>query len=153
MSIEQTVAIGSDHAGFELKQKVAGWLKARGLTVLDLGPDSADRVDYPDFASKVARALRDGQAARGVLVCGSGIGISIRANRFSGIRAANCTLVHQARLCREHNDANVLCLGQRVVGEGLAEDILETFLNPPFEGGRHAARVDKIDAPLDEEAP
>ncbi len=141
----QRVAVASDHAGFALKQKVVAWLTARGRTVDDCGPASAERVDYPDFADKVAAKVATGEAGLGVLVCGSGIGMAMRANRVPRVRAANCTLVHQAKMTRLHNDANVLCLGERVVGEGLAEDILDTFLNTAFEGGRHQARVDKID--------
>jgi ribose 5-phosphate isomerase B len=139
-----TIAIASDHGGYELKTGLIKDLEGRGFQVLDLGTDSADSVDYPDFADAVARAIRDGKASRGVLLCGSGIGISIAANRHPELRAA---LVHDAltaRLARQHNDANVLVMGGRLVGPELAKDCLEVFLKTEFEGGRHARRVAKM---------
>ena len=139
------VALGSDHAGFKLKQLVHAQLNAAGHEVRDLGPNDAERVDYPDYAHEVAKLVANGEVDRGVLVCGSGIGMAITANRHPGVRAANCTLVWQAQMCRQHNDANVLCLGERVVGAGLAEAMLEAFLTTDFEGGRHSGRVEKIE--------
>ncbi len=140
-----TVAIAADHGGFELKATLSADLRARGYEVLDFGTNSGDSVDYPDYAEMVAEAVRAGRAGRGVLICGSGIGMSIAANRFPGIRAA---LVHDnlsARLCRQHNDANVLCLGGRLIGPEVARDCLTAFLDTPFEGGRHARRVGKLE--------
>jgi ribose 5-phosphate isomerase B len=143
------IAIGSDHAGFALKQATLTQLKDAGHDVKDLGPSSNDRVDYPDFAHEVAKLVANGEVDRGVLVCGSGIGMAIAANRHPGVRAVNCTLVWQAEMCRRHNDANLLCLGERVLGPGLAASIVDTFLATDFEGGRHEARVEKIELPTD----
>ncbi len=141
------IAIASDHAGFDLKVLLAEELKAQGNDVVDLGAHGLESVDYPDFGYAMARAIKGGEAELGVLVCGSGIGISIAANRFPGVRAA---LVHDAlgaRMSREHNDANVICFGGRMIGTDVAKDCLTTFLNTPFEGGRHARRVDKLSNP------
>lgn len=138
------ILLASDHAGFDLKAEIGKALTAHGLEVLDLGPEDRSSVDYPDMAASLARALLDGQASRGVLICGTGIGIGIAANRFDGIRAATCHDVTTARLARAHNDANVLCLGARVIGSQVAEDCLGAFLETPFEGGRHQRRVDKL---------
>lgn len=138
------IAVGSDHAGFELKQRLVAWLGERGHQVEDLGVASPARSDYPDQAAAVARAVATGAAERGLLVCGTGVGMAIAANKVRGVRAANCDDLWVARLARAHNDVNVLALGARVVGPGLAEVILEVFLETPFEGGRHAVRVDKI---------
>ncbi len=141
---QKTVAIASDHGGFEMKTILKEELVARGCAVLDLGTDSPGSVDYPDFAAAVAKAIREGRAQAGVLVCGTGIGISIAANRFPEVRAA---LVHDAftaRLSRLHNDANVICLGGRTIGIEVAKDCLGIFLDTEFEGGRHARRVDKL---------
>lgn len=140
------VAAASDHAGLELKQWVVEHLRQSGHTVVDLGPASNDSVDYPDFAQKVAQAVRDGQVDRGVLVCGTGVGMSMSANRVPSIRAALCTDEFTARMTRAHNDANVLCLGQRVIGVGVALGIVDAFMSTPFEGGRHAQRVQKMSA-------
>ena len=141
------IAVGSDHAGFELKDRLVRYLKARqDVEVIDLGPASADRCDYPDYAADVARTVQGVAADRGLLVCGSGIGVSIVANRFAGIRAALVQDAVMARLSREHNDANVLCLGSRLIEENHAVDALDTFLKTEFEGGRHAGRLAKIDA-------
>ncbi len=143
----KTIAIASDHAGFELKNELKQDLMNMGFTVLDLGADSLDSVDYPDFGYALAGAMKEGKAERGVLVCGSGIGISIAANRHSEIRAA---LVHDAlgaRMCRLHNDANVICFGGRMVGPDVARDCLKIFLDTEFEGGRHSRRVNKLSDP------
>lgn len=138
------IAVGSDHAGYAAKEHLKRWLEARGHDVEDLGTHGTASVDYPDFAAKVGRAVASGAAERGLLCCGSGIGVSIAANKIAGIRAAHCTDPYQARVAREHNDANVLCLGERVTGFGVMEDTLESFLAHAFEGGRHRARVEKI---------
>lgn len=141
----ETVAIASDHAGFALKGELAAWLAGRGVEVLDLGTHGTESVDYPDFAAAVATALADGRAARGILICGTGIGISIAANRHPGVRAALCHDMTSARLSREHNDANVLALGARVVGVEVARDCVATFLATAFEGGeRHSRRIAKL---------
>ena len=139
------IAIASDHAGFVLKIALADFVASLGHEVTDLGPETADRVDYPDFAKKVATLVQSGEADRGVLVCGSGVGMSIAANRFSNVRAVLCMNTTQAALSRAHNDANVVCVGERLVGVSLAEDIIKTFLSSDFEGGRHTARVQKIE--------
>jgi ribose 5-phosphate isomerase B len=144
----QPIGLASDHAGFELKQLLKEELREQGLPVVDLGPDGNDHVDYPDFGYAVAHALRDGRIARGVLVCGSGIGISIAANRYPEVRAA---LVHDAlgaRVARQHNDANVICFGGRMIGADAARECLRVFLETDFEGGRHCRRVDKLSNPL-----
>ncbi len=142
------IAVASDHAGFALKSLVVAWLgEIDGVDAVDLGPADTTRTDYPDWAAKVAAALAGGAADRGVLICGTGIGISIAANKHPGVRAALVHDVTTARLCRAHNDANVLCLGERIVGQTVARDALEAFLSTPFEGGRHADRVAKIHAP------
>ena len=138
------IAVGSDHAGFELKQRLAARLSGLGHEVVDHGVSSAERSDYPDQAAAVARAVAAGLAERGLLVCGTGVGMAIAANKVAGVRAANCNDLFVAGLARAHNDANVLALGARVVGPGLAEAILDAFLHTPFEGGRHAARIRKI---------
>ena len=142
----KTVAVASDHAGFALKSALADDLEALGHRVLDLGPASADPVDYPDFGHALARSVASGEAEMGVAVCGSGIGISIALNRHRGVRAALCHDSLSARLSRQHNDANVLALGGRLIGVETARDALRIFLETPFDGGRHAARVDKIDS-------
>lgn len=140
----ETIAIASDHGGFELKAILSGELSNLGFEVLDLGTEGPDSVDYPDFAEALTKVLRDGQAARGVLICGSGIGMSIAANRHREIRAA---LVHDnlsARLARQHNDANVLVMGGRFIGAEVAKDCLKAFLTTDFEGGRHDRRIGKL---------
>jgi ribose 5-phosphate isomerase B len=139
------IALASDHAGITLRQAVAEHLRGLGHDVLDLGPQDRASIDYPDKAAEVAAALTEGRAERGVLVCGSGIGVSIAANRHAGIRAALCTNEYLARLSRQHNDANVLCLGERVLGVGVALAIVDAFFSTEFEGGRHARRVAKLD--------
>lgn len=139
-----TVAIASDHAGVALKDVLAGELRALGYEVLDLGTKGTGSVDYPDFGHALAAAVADGRAERGVAVCGTGIGISIAVNRHAGVRAALCHDATSARLAREHNDANVLALGQRLIGEEVAKECLRVFLATDFAGGRHAGRVAKL---------
>lgn len=136
--------IGSDHAGFSLKAAVIEYLKSEGRAVTDLGTHSADSCDYPQAARAVCKAVLE-NGGQGVLICGSGIGMSIAANRCPGIRAALCTHEFHARACRQHNDANVLCLGERVTAPGLALELVKIFLQTGFEGGRHARRVELID--------
>lgn len=140
----KVVAVASDHAGFDLKQALKSELETEGFEVLDLGTHNGDSVDYPDFGKALADAIEKGTAARGVLVCGTGIGISIAANRNPAVRAALCHDVTTARLARQHNDANVLVLGSRIVGASVAAEALHAFLTTEFEGGRHARRVDKL---------
>ena len=138
------VALGADHAGFPLKEDLKGWLIAHGYDVVDLGTQSAEAVDYPDYAAAVGGAVIAGKAERGVLVCGTGIGMAMAANKVPGIRAAGCSDAYTARMSREHNDANVLALGARITGRDAAIEILETWLAAEFAGGRHARRVQKI---------
>ncbi len=138
------VAVAADHAGFELKEWLKETLSARGHEILDLGTDSETSVDYADFGHALGEAVSRGRARFGVAVCGTGIGISIAANRHKGVRAALCHDVTSARLSREHNDANVLALGSRLIGRQVAQDSLNTFLETTFAGGRHARRVDKL---------
>jgi ribose 5-phosphate isomerase B len=138
------IAIASDHAGFDLKQALIEHLQTAGIPVLDLGTNSRDSVDYPDFGDALAKAILAGKATRGVLVCGTGLGISMAANRHKGIRAAHCRDTTDARLTRLHNDANVLALGARTTGIEVAKDCLNVFLNTAFEGGRHQRRIDKL---------
>ena len=140
------IALGSDHGGFKLKGAVMKHLEELGLEYKDYGTYSEESCDYPDFAQAVSRAVLSGECEKGILICGTGIGISIAANRFKGIRAANCTNEFMAKATREHNDANILAMGERVVGEGLALLIVDTFLNTPFsEGERHKRRIEKIE--------
>ena len=139
-----TVALAADHAGFALKAHLVAWLSRRGIAVADLGTDSEEAVDYPDFADAVVGALRDGGAERGVLICGSGIGMSIAANRHPGIRAALAVDAEAARLARRHNDANVLVLAGRRMSADEAAACLDAFLTASFEGGRHERRLGKI---------
>jgi ribose 5-phosphate isomerase B len=138
------IAVGSDHAGLSLKEEVKKVLSEAGAQVEDLGTHSAEPVDYPDPALAVAEAVASGRAEMGVLVCGTGIGMSITANKVPGVRAALCHDAYTARLAREHNDANVLCLGGRVLGPGVAGDLVRVWLETRFAGGRHSRRVDKI---------
>ena len=138
------ISIASDHAGFEQKQQLAAYLADQGHQVSDRGPATDDRVDYPDFAELVARDVASGAAERGVLVCGTGIGMAIAANKMAGIRAANATCVQFAHLAREHNDANVLTLSGRFVTPSENEAIVDEFISTPFGGDRHARRVGKI---------
>ena len=138
------VALGADHRGFALKEGLKRWLTARGHEVIDFGTMSADRVDYPDYAFRVARAVARRQAERGILICSTGIGMSIAANKARGVRAALADSVRQARLSREHNDANVLCLGAGFVSVALARRIVGVWLRTGFAGGRHSRRLAKI---------
>jgi ribose 5-phosphate isomerase B len=138
------IAIGSDHAGFEMKEVLRHDLTAGGHDVEDLGTHSTDSVDYPPICAAVARKVRDGHADMGIVLGGSGQGEQISANKVRGIRAALCNDLYTARMARAHNDANVLSIGARIVGLGLAKEIVELFLATPFEGGRHAARVAQI---------
>jgi ribose 5-phosphate isomerase B len=142
-----TVAIGSDHAGINLREALVPDIEAMGYEVLDFGTRTAESVDYPDFGYQVARAVSSGAAWRGVLICGSGIGMSIAANRYPKVRAALCLFGQMARLSRSHNDANVLVLAERLTGLDVAKDCLAEFLNTEFLGGRHARRVDKLGEP------
>ena len=141
------IAFGADHAGFELKEVLARRAAELGHEVIDLGTASTASVDYPDFGFAVGNAVASGRAERGVVVCGTGIGIAIAANRVPGARAGVATDLFSAQLMREHNDANVLALGARITAVPLAMAILETFLSTPFAGGRHQRRVDKLDSP------
>ncbi len=140
----ERVIAGSDHAGLALRGEAVKAAKAAGLDVEDLGPFTGDSVDYPDYALRVGEAVASGRARLGILVCGTGIGMSIAANKVKGVRAAHCTTEYEARMARAHNDANVLCLGERVVGLGLGGAIVKAFLETAFEGGRHARRVEKV---------
>lgn len=138
------IAIASDHAGVALKALLVKDIAVLGYEADDLGPDSDASVDYPDYAEAVAAAIESGNAKFGILICGSGIGMSIAANRYPGVRAALCHSVETATLSRQHNDANILVLGARIVSEALAQDCLKAFLATEFEGGRHQRRVDKL---------
>jgi ribose 5-phosphate isomerase B len=140
------IALGADHAGLSLKETLKAWLGDEGHEVLDLGTHTADSVDYPDYAARVADAVAGGSAERGILVCGTGIGMAIAANKVPGVRAAPCVDVHTARLAREHNDTNVLALGARIVGDDDALRIVRVWLETAFAGERHARRVDKLTA-------
>ncbi len=137
--------IATDHAGFALKPFVIDYLTSKGHETIDLGPDSDARVDYPDLAKKCADAVISDNGSFGILICGTGIGISIAANKIRGIRAALCHDAYTASMSRAHNDANILCFGERVVGKGVIESMLDAFCSTSFEGGRHANRVDKIE--------
>ena len=139
-----TIALGADHAGYGLKEALKSWLINRGYQVLDLGTHSTESVDYPDYACLVAESVADHKVERGLLVCGTGIGMSIAANKVPGVRAALCADLYTARMSREHNDANVLVLGGRLMGADMAADILQAWLDTAFAGGRHARRVEKI---------
>ncbi len=138
------VGVGSDHAGFDLKEFLKEQLKKEGFEVIDYGTHIKKSVDYPDYAEKVATGIQKKEVSLGILVCGTGIGVSIAANKFRGVRAARCCTVQDAVLAREHNDANVLTLGGRLVGNELALEIAKTFLETPFLKGRHMRRVNKI---------
>ena len=139
-----TIALASDHAGFALKAQLAEELRSAGHAVIDLGPSTEASVDYPDYGRALGEAVAAGRAARGIAVCGSGIGISIAVNRIAGARCALVTSGLMARLARQHNDANCIALGSRIIGIETARDIVAEFLNTPFEGGRHAGRVAKL---------
>ena len=138
------IALASDHGGFDLKESFIAHLLNKGWEVDDLGPHSGDSVDYPDYGIKLAEAVAEKRVQRGIVICGTGIGMSIVVNRYPGIRGTLCSDLFTAKLCREHNDSNILIMGGRVIGKGLAAEIVNTWLNTPFEGGRHQRRLDKI---------
>ena len=140
----EKIIIGCDHGGFELKNEIIKHLEKRGIQVTDVGTYSTDSCNYPDYARALCVRIQSGEFERGILVCGTGIGISIAANKHNGIRAACCSDTFSARMTRMHNDANVLCMGGRVVGPGLACDMVDLFVDTDFEGGRHQARVDML---------
>ena len=138
------IAIGSDHAGFNYKEMIKKHLQEKGFEVIDKGTFSKERTDYPIYAEKVAKAVASGEADRGILICGTGIGMSITANKIKGIRAALCQNDFMAKMARKHNDANILCLGERVIGTDHALSIVDTFFSTDFEGGRHEKRISLI---------
>ncbi len=141
------IIIGSDHAGFELKERCKSHLESSdGFSVKDIGVFNKDSADYPSVAHKLARAVAEGEYGRGILICGSGIGMSMVANRYKGVRAALCHNLYLARMARMHNDANILVMGERVIGWGLALEMVDIFLDTPFDGGRHQKRLDQIDS-------
>lgn len=148
----QKIGIGSDHAGFEAKEEIKKYLKEEGLDFEDFGTNSTDSCDYPDYARKVAEAVSKGQCQRGILVCGSGIGVSIVANKVRGVRAALCHDASSAKLSRLHNDANVICFAGRTTPIETIKEALQTWLSTEFEGGRHQNRIDKIEKPRSGEA-
>lgn len=143
------IGIGSDHGGFELKESIIDFLKEQEIDFVDYGTYSRDSVDYPDFGQKVGQAVVNKEVDRGIVVCGTGIGISIAANKVKGVRCALCSDCFSAKMSRQHNDANVLALGGRVLGVELALEIVRTYLSHDFEGGRHALRLEKIDEIMD----
>ena len=138
------IAIACDHGGYELKKDIKKHLTSRGFEVCDFGCDSTQSVDYPDYALPASQAVAKGECDLGILICGTGIGMSLCANKVKGIRAACCSDTFSARMTRMHNDANILCFGARVVGLGLATDMVDLFLDTPFEGERHSARIEKM---------
>ena len=138
------IAIASDHGGFELKETVIAHLLNDGWEIDDLGPNNEDSVDYPDYGIKLAEIIANKKAERGIVICGTGVGMSIVVNRFPGIRGTLCSDIYTAKMCREHNDSNILIMGGRVIDIGLASEIVDTWLNTAFEGGRHQRRLDKI---------
>jgi ribose 5-phosphate isomerase B len=139
------IAIASDHRGIEVKKRILRQLAAMGQEVVDLGPDSPAAVDYPDYAAKVAKAIVDREVDRGILICGSGIGMSIAANRFAGVRAALCYDEFNAEICRRHNDANIMCLSADLLTEQLISRMVDVWVKTPFEGGRHSRRLEKLE--------
>lgn len=139
------IAIGSDHAGFYLKEDIKKYLEEKNIKVVDKGPESADRVDYPDYGHAVGHEVIDHNLDYGIVICGSGIGISIAANKVKGIRAALVSEPYSAKLARRHNNANVIAMGARLIGLDMAKEIVDAFLNEDFEGGRHINRVEKIE--------
>jgi len=138
------IAIASDHGGFSLKVDIVSFLKELGYEVNDMGPKNQNSVDYPDYGIRIAQAVTKNTDSRGIVICGTGIGMSIVVNRFPGIRGTLCSDLYTAKLCREHNDSNILIMGGRVVGHGLAREIVKVWLSTPFDGGRHQKRLDKI---------
>lgn len=146
MSMEQeTIVMGSDHAAYQMKETIKSYLEDRGFAVEDVGAPGTDSVDYPDFGIKVASAVSTGKQKRGILMCGTGLGMSMVANRFPGVRAALCGDIFSAVMSRQHNDANILVLGGRVIGDVLAKEIVRAWLDTEFDGGRHQNRLDKFD--------
>ncbi len=146
------IAIASDHAGLPLKRHLVAYLEKLGHQILDLGVDEDRSVDYPDFAHDLAGRVAAGEAGRGILICGTGLGMSMAANRHPGVRAALCHDAYTAEMARRHNDANVLCMGARVLGPGVAEQVTTVFLTTAFDGGRHRRRVNKIEPDSGEES-
>ncbi|MGP1449963.1 MAG: ribose 5-phosphate isomerase B [Wolinella sp.] len=140
-----TYFIATDHAGFNIKEHIKAFVRQKGHEIVDLGVHENERVDYPDYAHELCEQVLKTPDSAGILVCGTGIGMSISANRHKGIRAALCHDAYTAKLTRQHNDANILCMGERVVGLGVVDSILEAFLDTSFEGGRHACRIGKIE--------
>lgn len=140
------IAVGCDHSALDMKEAVKKYLEEKGIEVEDLGTYTAESCDYPDYAVPVCKKVTSGECEIGILICGTGIGMSIAANKVRGIRAAHCSDTYSAHFTRLHNDANVLCFGARVIGEGLALDIVEQFISTEYEGGRHSRRVAKITA-------
>ena len=150
------IAIASDHGGFDLKETVIAHLLNDGWEMDDLGPSNEDSVDYPDYGIKLAGVIANKKVELGIVICGTGVGMSIVVNRFPGIRGTLCSDIYTAKMCREHNDSNILIMGGRVIGKGLASEIVDTWLNTAFEGGRHQRRLDKIneiDANLKSKSP
>ncbi len=143
--MKKIIVLGADHGGFELKNTIKAHLESRGFDIIDVGTDSSESCDYPIFASRLCKHIQNGDAELGILVCGTGIGMSMVANKHRGIRAACCSDTFSARLTRLHNNANVLCLGARVVGAGLALDLADAFVNAEFEGERHIKRLSLIE--------
>ncbi len=139
------VAIAADHGGYVLKEKIKKYLADKKIEFTDFGTDSEESCDYPDFAAPVCKGIVNGEYACGILICGTGIGMSMAANKYKGIRASHCTDTFSAKYTRLHNDSNVLCLGGRITGEGIALEIVDIYLNTPFEGGRHAVRISKFE--------
>ena len=138
------ISIASDHGGFSLKVDIVSFLNELGYEVNDMGPKNQNSVDYPDYGIRIAQAVTANSDTRGIVICGTGVGMSIIVNRFAGIRGTLCSDLYTAKLCREHNDSNILIMGGRVVGHGLAREIVKVWLSTPFEGGRHQKRLDKI---------
>ena len=139
------IAVGSDHAAYELKEAIKEKLTGEGHEIIDVGCDSTESVDYPKYGHAVGRTVASGEAERGIAVCGSGIGISIACNKVPGIRAALCTSVEMAEMCRRHNNANVVCMGARMISQELAFDIIDTWMTTDFEGGKHLRRINEIE--------
>ena len=139
------ILLASDHGGFDLKEQIKSLLTQNDIPFEDLGPSNAESVDYPDYGAKLAAAVSEDDSLNGIVICGTGIGMSIVVNRFPKVRGTLCSDLYTAKLCRQHNDSNVLIMGGRVVGKGLASEIVQTWLQTPFEGGRHSRRLDKID--------
>lgn len=142
---QETIVMGSDHAAYQMKETIKSYLEDRGFAVEDVGAPGTDSVDYPDFGIKVASAVSTGKQKRGILMCGTGLGMSMVANRFPGVRAALCGDIFSAVMSRQHNDANILVLGGRVIGDVLAKEIVRAWLDTEFDGGRHQNRLDKFD--------